>query len=915
MEVTAEYRAIFAEEAHEHLREWEAALLALESRPADGELLNQLFRCLHTLKGSAGFIGFDQLQRLAHALESALQEARDGAAALEPETIDLLFRGLDLCRRMVESFTAGRAPEAGAESLLEELRRRASTNGPVSPPSAPIPAAPAAPPGPAPTGRRFRIGLRVQSSGREGFLRAFLVRSRLAGKATILNEDPAPEILRDSAGRFAYALTVVTDRDEACLRDCLNVDLLEITSFAELPQEAAGPQAAARPAENRPEEVVRVSVERLDALLNLVGELVIQNSGFQALAGELKGRYGRNPQVQELEEKTEGLSKITRDLQDGIMKVRMLPVNNVFSRFHRVVRDLAKDRGKEITLDIFGEETEIDKKVMDRIGDPLVHLVRNAVDHGIEAREERLAAGKPAAGLVRLGAFQDGDHICIEVSDDGRGLDREAVLAKGLEKGLVRPEEADRLPDEQVLGLIFLPGFSTAKEVTEVSGRGVGMDVVKRAVEALGGSVRVRSQARRGTTVTISLPLTMAIIPAVLVEAGGSTLAVPLSSVKEVLKVAPSELKSVGGHRVLRLREQVLSLVELRQALALDGSRLEAEARLPVVIVDFEDRKIGLGVDRVLGNREIVIKSLSRHYREIEGLIGASILGDGRIALIVDVEALIRKHHHVEGGQHSAGVAISLGGTSVRPKAAAAQPAAAPMPPAAQPAAAPMPPAAQPAAAPMPPAAQETPDLQTQAEALRHGAMEQAHNAGAIQASLAMTQLSGREVRVSFPESRVVALTEVPASLGGPEASVCGIFVGITGQLAGGVLMVLPERNLLLFHELLHRLPPGSCAGPQEVDESAIGELGNVLAASFISALADETRLALKSQAPELKLDMCQAVIDSVLARFNQSGDRLLLTETVLYLDESQQVACHLLLFLDPESLARLLDLLARDGD
>jgi two-component system chemotaxis sensor kinase CheA len=927
MEVTAEYRAIFAEEAHEHLQEWEEALLALESRPADRELLNQMFRSVHTLKGSAGFIGFDQLQRLAHDLESALQVARDGDSALEPETIDLLFRGLDLCRRMVEGFTAGKAPQAEAESLLEELRRQAlKAGGPApgssgsspaastptaAPASAPNPCAPAGaaePPGQAPAGagRRFRIGLQVQSAGREGFLRAFLVRNRLAGKATILNEDPAPEILRDSSGRFAYALTVVTDRDEACLRECLNVDLLEITSFAELRQEAPGPQAEARPAENRAEEVVRVSVERLDALLNLVGELVIQNSGFQSIAGELRGRYGRNPQVQELEEKTEGLAKITRDLQDGIMKVRMLPVNNVFSRFHRVVRDLAKDRGKEIALDIFGEETEIDKKVMDRIGDPLVHLVRNAVDHGIEGREQRLAAGKPAAGLVRLGAFQDGDHICIEVSDDGRGLDREAVLAKGLEKGLVRPEEADRLPDEQVLALIFLPGFSTAKEVTEVSGRGVGMDVVKRAVEALGGTVRVRSQRGRGTSVTISLPLTMAIIPAVLVEAGGSTLAVPLSSVKEVLKVAPSELKSVGGYRVLRLREQVLSLVELRQALGLGGSRLEAEARLPVVIVDFEDRKIGLGVDRVLGNREIVIKSLSRHYREIEGLIGASILGDGRIALIVDVEALIRKHHHLEGGTQSAGVAISLGGAPARPNEAAP---AAPPAPADQPCA---------AAAPPAPAAQSTalpiPDLQAQAEALRRGAMEQALNAGAIQASLAVSQLSGREVRVSFPESRVAELAEVPASLGGLEASVCGIFIGITGQLAGGVLMVLPERNLLLFHELLHRLPPGSCAGPQEVDQSAIGELGNVLAGSFISAIADETRLALKSQTPELKLDMCQAVIDSVLARFNRPGDRLLLTETVLFLDESRQVACHLLLFLEPESLTRLLDLLAREG-
>ncbi len=956
MEVTAEYRAIFAEEAQEHLREWETALLALESRPQDKELLHEMFRAVHTLKGSAGFIGFDQLQRLAHDLESALQRVRDGAALLEPRTIDLLFRGLDLCRRMVEGFTAGKAEEQDLQSFLEEIRREEAQGGatagaaPASPaPSGPAPsgAAPGISPAPdkaaaAGASRRFRIGLNVQASGREGFLRAFLVRNRLAGKASILNEDPAPEILRESSGRFAYTLTVTTDRDEACLRDCLNVDLLDITSFEEALQEAPAPKSEARQAESRTEEVVRVSVERLDSLLNLVGELVIQNSGFLSIAGELKGRYGRSPQVQELEEKTEGLAKITRDLQDGIMKVRMLPVNNVFSRFHRVVRDLAKDRRKQITLDIYGEETEIDKKVMDRIGDPLVHLVRNAVDHGIEGSAERLAAGKPEAGLVRLGAYQDGDHICIEVSDDGGGLDRQAVLAKALEKGLLRQEDVGHLPEEQILGLIFLPGFSTAREVTEVSGRGVGMDVVKRAVESLGGSVRIRSQRGRGTTVTISLPLTMAIIPAVLVEAGGSTLAIPLSAVSEVLKVSCSELKSVGGNRVIRLREQVLSLVDLRQALALGDSRLAPEARQPVVIVDFEDRKIGLGVDQVLGNREIVIKSLSRHYREIEGLLGASILGDGRIALIVDVEALIRVHHHVEGVEHSAGVVISLGSAPAAPApnpqvsaptapvettgaAGAADPEAsiaarsARLPtgeaPSPEPQAAEEPAAKEPAG--LPP--EESPvvdlaELQAQAEALRRGALEAVHNAGAIQASLAMSQMSGREVRVSFPESRLVALEEVPASLGGAESTVGGIFVGITGQLSGGVLMVLPERNLLLFHELLHHLPQGFCPSPAEVDQSAIGELGNVLAASFITAIADETRLDLKSQPPELSVDMCQAVLDSVLARFNQPGDRLLFTEAVLFLDDSQQVACHLLLFLEPDSLRRLLELLARAG-
>ena len=359
------------------------------------------------------------------------------------------------------------------------------------------------------------------------------------------------------------------------------------------------------------------------------------------------------------------------------MKVRMLPVNNVFSRFHRVVRDLAKDSGKEITLEIFGEETEIDKKVMDRIGEPLVHLVRNAVDHGIEGRERAPGRRQGRRGPDPPGRLPGrGPHL-------HRGLRRRpgpgpgGGAGQGGGEGAGRPEEADRLPDEQVLGLIFLPGFSTAREVTEISGRGVGMDVVKRAVEDMGGSVRVRSAAGRGTTVTISLPADHGHHPR---RAGGGRRLDP--GHPPVLGEGGPEGRRrascarVGGRRVIRLREEVLSLVAAAArpwAWTAPASRAEAAA-CPWSIVDYEDKKIGLGVDRVLGNREIVIKTLSRHYREIEGLIGASILGDGRIALIVDVEALIRKHHHVEGGKHSAGVAISLGGAPARPKETAAVP-------------------------------------------------------------------------------------------------------------------------------------------------------------------------------------------------------------------------------------------------
>ncbi|HET6486275.1 MAG TPA: chemotaxis protein CheW [Spirochaetia bacterium] len=713
--------------------------------------------------------------------------------------------------------------------------------------------------------------------------------------------------------------------------------------------------------------MVRVSVERLDALLNLVGELVIQNSGFHSVGEQLRNKYRGEVLVADLQSKTEALTKVTRDLQDGIMKVRMLPVNNVFSRFHRVVRDLAKDHGKEITLDIFGEETEIDKKVMDRIAEPLLHLVRNSADHGIESKEERLAAGKRAVGVIRLGAYQDGDHICVEVSDDGRGLDRDAILKKALEKGLVEKRDAGTLPDEKILGMIFLPGFSTARKVTETSGRGVGMDVVMRAVQSMGGTIRIRSTTGSGTKVTISLPLTMAILPGLLVEVSGSTLAIPLSSVKEVLKVGARELNTVGLRPVIRLRNEVLAVVELEDALGLteEGSAEAKDERTPVVIVEFEKRKLGLGVGRIVGTGEVVIKSLSRHYREIPGLIGASILGNGKIALIVDVEALVRLYHD-PNSQHrahagntvfellgdaglrgevsaeaapaaSAPVSTASTGTTApaaleTPVVPAATAPAAPVvhptleaapPVTSEPAASATPEPAAPAtlapAVPEPaaPAEPEGPAPVSPAELMRElsnggGALlEEIHNAGAIQASISVSTMTGRDVQVSFPESRAVPLADVGEMLGGEEAAVAGLYVGLNGELDGGILMVIPQETLPALDDLLHKRPVGTCGSLEDVDLSAISELGNILSAAFLNAMSDGTRLSIRHEPPEIGLDMCLSVIDSVLARFAQPGDELLLTTAELASEGVEKLTCRLVLFLEPASLRKLVGALA----
>jgi two-component system, chemotaxis family, sensor kinase CheA len=966
MEVKPEYLAIFCEESSDQLREWEESLLTLEKSPADREPLNNMFRAVHTLKGSAGFIGFDSLQRLAHDLESSLSNVRDGQRAYDGELADMLFKGLDMCKTMIDAFAGGQTPDVDVDGYLAKLVAVASsapaqqkapaaqaaaapaqqkapaaqaavaTPAPV-PPAASQPAAPPAAAGPV---RTCSLTVRIDAQPREAYLRSFLVKARLDRQGAILGMEPSPETLRDGEGPFVYTVTISSANDPAAIAADVAIDQVTVTPVvpvaeAPKPRVEEAPKAAEAVARDAHEqfskgthsdEVVRVSVEKLDTLLNLVGELVIHNSAFVATTQLLKEEYGKARFIYDLEEKTEALSAISRNLQDGIMKARMLPIASVFDRFRRVVRDLAKASGKDVVLDVFGEETEIDKKVSDRIGEPLVHLVRNAVDHGLETTADRTALGKPARGSIRLGAYQEGDHICIEVSDDGKGLDRDAILRKALEKGLISPEEAPTASTDQVLGFIFLPGFSTARVVSDISGRGVGMDAVKRAVDEMNGNLRVRSTPHAGTTVTISLPLTMAIITAVLVEVGGSTYAIPLSAVREILKADEAALKTVGNHNVILLRNEVLALINLANALQdSGGAEQRPVAGRPVVVVDFENRKIGLEVERILGTREIVIKSLSRHYREVEGLIGASILGNGKIALIVDVETLIKLNYHgLSGGRLEAKATGIIEDANAPTRAAA--PKTAPAPAAEPPAAAPMPaapaPAAPaavlqaaapetPAAAPPPPEAQPMAELAKIVTGNKGRLLEEVNNQGAIQASISLSQLTGQEVRVSFPESRLVPLKDVAEMMGGEEGTVVGMYVGVMGDLVAGMLLVIPENAAIAIDNMLRKRPVGTAISVGEVDLSSISEMGNIVTSCFVSAMADAARIGLHLEVPEINVDMCLSAIDSVLARFNQPGDQLLLTEAAIYGGGMENVVCHQIMFLEPDSLRWLMTALA----
>lgn len=583
----------FFEESAELLAEFEECLLQLETNPDDQELLNRSFRAIHTIKGNSAMLGFDRIAAVAHNVEDLLGRLRKREIPLTRPAADLLLQSADVIKRL---FAAARG-EPVDETEGEELRLA---------------------------------------------LHAFLTRgedSHIAIPA--VSEASAQGILVDGEvpkiGELlleAQAITT-TQLDEA-LRKHKKVGEILVEDRAASPLHVAralGQQVELQ--HKQDSSTIRVSTDKVDKLINLVGELVITQSIInQTVAAFGPGRAAL------LEGAVGQMDRNLRELQERVMAVRMLPVGTVFRRFSRVVRDLAKECGKTITLQIKGEETELDKTVIERISDPMTHLIRNAVDHGIEPPDRRLAQGKPAEGRIRLDAYHQGGSIFIEVADDGRGLDRSKILGKAVEQGLISENES--LSDDQVYRLIFRPGFSTAEQVTDVSGRGVGMDVVVRNIEGLGGSIAIATEAGRGTRFTIKLPLTLAIMDGLSIQLGDEVYIIPLVSITESIRPKPADLSSVVGRgEVVSVRGQALPIIRLYEQFDVIPNVTDPTQGL-LVIVEREGRRVALLVDELLGQQQVVIKSLETNYRKVPGVSGATIMGDGRVAMILDIPGLIR---------------------------------------------------------------------------------------------------------------------------------------------------------------------------------------------------------------------------------------------------------------------------------
>jgi two-component system chemotaxis sensor kinase CheA len=652
---------VFLQETDEHLEQLEAGLLELERSGPSAELLAAIFRSAHTLKGAAGAVGHDAMTRLTHAMEEVLDGLRSGRLAFQRTMGDALLEAVDRLGQIRAAIASRAEGEVEVDATVAALQALSGGGSAPAPVGAARPSAAAASasrngqadgdgaasdPEPRPQadgpadgerrddGPRLRALVLLRADCPMPAVRAYQALQAARACGHVVGSRPTPAEIEGEKVRDRLELWVTS-----CQAAELTRVLQAVPDVAEVRVEADAPAAGASASPVRVQQTVRVDVTVLDNLMNLVGELVIGRTRLAQALGTLDGV--REEDLRELTQVSSQLARITADLQDEVMRSRMLPVDNLFRKFPRLVRDAARQVGKEIEFVVSGEETELDRSVLEEIGDPLVHLLRNAVDHGIEPPEERRARGKPPRGTITLSAEHRQGRIVITVADDGAGIDADRVRATAVARGVLSEEAARRLSREEAIELIFLPGFTTKREATTLSGRGVGLDVVRRYLDRLGGEVRIDTAVGHGTRFTISLPLTLAIVRSLLVEVEGTVYALPLHSVVAAARVEPGDVWTIQGEEVVRLRGEVLPLFRGRRLLGSGGDAGDLAGR-PVVHVLSGSHGVALAVDALLGDQEVVIKGLDRRLGAPPGIAGAAILGDGRVALILDPGALLK---------------------------------------------------------------------------------------------------------------------------------------------------------------------------------------------------------------------------------------------------------------------------------
>ena len=685
----SQYLEIFIDETKEHLQNLTQQLMVLEEEPDNADTINEIFRAAHSLKGMAGTMGYKRMQHLTHIMENALSEIRNGKMNVNAELVDVLFQCLDALETYLDNIVESQ--DEGTEDNEPIIARlNVFLNGGGEAPAPKKEEKEASKPEESTQAKEVKLNEYESKAVNEAFnknlnvyslevhvdencilkaARAFLVFKAVEELGEIIKSDPSAQDIEDERFELEFTIVVITEKDMETVKKAVeNVSEIrqvlatkitnvpktgeaEETSVAKksdssavaVADKSSAPAAASKsgattkssskPVVNRS---VRVDIEKLDVLMNLVSELIIAKNGLMSVSSNEEGMVSAA-----FNEQVEYLERVTTNLHESVMKVRMMPIETVTQKVPKMVRDLSKKLDKQMKLFITGEDTELDRTVIDEIGDPLMHLIRNSADHGLEDGETRAQRGKDPVGNIYLDAYQDGNNVVIEVRDDGNGIDVEKIRSKAVERGAVTPEQAELLTDKEVIDFLFQPSFSTAKQVTDVSGRGVGLDVVKTKIESLGGDIEVKTMLGEGSTFIIRLPLTLAIIQSLMVEVGGEKYAISLGSIQTIEDVLVTDIKYVQSKEVINLRGTVIPLIRLDSILDIEPSQENVES-LTAVIVKKGDRLAGLIVDSLIGQQEIVIKSLGKYMSNNSKIIsGATILGDGEVALILDANALV----------------------------------------------------------------------------------------------------------------------------------------------------------------------------------------------------------------------------------------------------------------------------------
>lgn len=654
----------FLIEAFEMIEQLDQDLIELENNPKDLDLLNRIFRVAHTIKGSSSFLNFNILTTLTHNMEDILNKARKEELIITPNVMDVVLESIDLMKNILVSIRDTGSDKGDIDDVVQKLQNisqseskqdKKSTKETVSNANENI-------------SQNISQKEEVKTpptNADDNSTNTNVVESKASQESgdvdysNFTSEEIEKEIERllkqrqeeDRQRRAAKKLQGQQPVQQQAKKETKSVESPK-PEAKPMAKTVAKKQTNAKKDDNAItttlEQTIRVDVKRLDHLMNLIGELVLGKNRLISIYDEVEERYDGEQFLDELNQVVSTISIVTTDLQLAVMKTRMLPVSKVFNKFPRMVRDLARDMGKNIELVISGEETELDKSIVEEIGDPLVHIIRNSCDHGIESTEERVAKGKSEVGKIELKAYNEGNHIVVEVADDGKGLDADILRQKALEKGIINEREADTMTNKEAFTLIFKAGFSTAKIVTNVSGRGVGMDVVKTNIEKLNGMIDIESELDKGTTLKLRIPLTLAIIQALIVGVQEEYYAIPLSSVLETVRISQNEVYMVEGKSVLRLRNEILTLVRLSDIFKVD-SILKNSNELYVVVIGLAASKIGIIVDYLVGQEEVVIKSLGYYLKGTEGIAGATVRGDGKITLIVDVASMMQMAKYIKG--------------------------------------------------------------------------------------------------------------------------------------------------------------------------------------------------------------------------------------------------------------------------